>query len=224
MFDDCFLITVAGESSIYLLVCSFNRALTTDLGNLNNASVVLPKRSVTISSSPTSVDALVCPAELVQTLTTAKLTLASGDNHVRLIASDLLTITEDTTTAIEPYVVTKEFFSSRLDQSSRVNSVSLVCAGVGSVAVGVVHPSNDYVDRYTPVTVWQFTSATYQGEPMLNAAYPTYAVRTSAGDTNVIVLRQLGVQERWQLALKLSDVRLLGMQFITSVKSRKRLR
>lgn len=224
VFDDCFLFSVPGESAVYLLVCSFSRTLNTDLLNLNNPSVTLPKRSVTITHMPTNVDALVCPAEFVQTMTTNKVALASGDNHVRLIGADSLLLTENDTNVISAYLVTKAFFGGRLDQSSRVSSVSLMCAGVGSVSATIVHPSNDYVDRSSSITTWQFTSSTYQGEPMLNAAYPTYSIRTNAGDTNVLTLRQLGIQERWQLGIKLSDVRLLGMQFITNVKSRKRLR
>jgi len=224
--DDGFYFTVPADSVTYMLVCAFDKNTSVDLSNFTY-SYSLPGRSVTVGNLPTSVNALVCPSELVQMLTANKVVQASGSNHVRSLFGDSFTIQEYPTSQVFPidsYVVTKAFFGSRLDQSSRIASVNIMLAGVGSVAVAVVHPTNDYTDRATRIDVWNINSNSYQGEPMLNAAYPKYNIRSSSGDTNVIRLRQLGISEAWSLALKITDVSLLGFQFITNVKSRKRLR
>lgn len=224
--DDGFYFNVPGDGVTYMLICTFDKASSTDLSNFN-FSYTLPGRWCNVTNLPSSVDALVCPSELVQLLTTEKVVQTSGSNHVRSLTGKSFTVIEYAAGQVLPidaYVVSKAFYGSRLDQSSRVASVNIMLAGVGSVAVAVVHPTNDYTDRATRIDVWNINSNGYQGEPMLNAAYPKYNIRSSSGDTNVIRLRQLGISEAWSLALKITDVSLLGFQFITNVKSRRRLR
>lgn len=216
----------AGESSTYLMVASFGKQLTTDFVNFSGVSFSIPQRSALVTHMPSSVDGLCTPAELASTIApTQKLVVASGDNSVLLLGGGSVLLTEPDVTTINSSLVTKAFFGGRLDQSARVASVSLMLAGTGDLITSVFYPSNNYSDRTASFELWTLTDATYQGEPMLNAAYPSYGVRASAGNTNVIKLRQLGISESWQLALKLGNtLRLLGLQFETHVKSRKRLR
>lgn len=224
-----FTFLVAGNvGEQHLLICSFSQTQTTDLSNFSSVfSYSLPGRSITLTHLPTNVDNLVCPAELVQLLTTAKVTLASGSNHVRLIGSDSTFVVEYPTTnaplPIDCYLVTKAFFSDRVDRAHRIRGISLLFAGAGSVTGALVQPTDDFVDRLNVIESWVVGEQTQQGEQMLNAAYPRYAARASAGNSNLVKLKLLGITEAWQMALRLNNVRLLGYQWDTSVKSRKRL-
>lgn len=227
--DSGFYFTVAGESSTNLLVCSFDSSQPTDLSNFSSVfGYSLPGRSLTITHKPTSCNALVCPAELLALFTTAKHTLASGDNHARLIGSDSALVTEylshTSALPIDSYMVSKAFFANRLDQSSRIQSISLILAGVGSVWGALVQPTNDYSDRAVAIEQWLIGDQLYEGEPMLNAAFPRTQVRANAGNTSLAKLMLLGISESWQIAMRLNNISLLGLQFNTLVKSRKRLR
>lgn len=227
--DGFYFIANDGALTQSLLSCQWDNASTNDVSNLGGFFPLdLPGRSVNITQAPTNVDALVCPAELLKLLSPANIVLSPGSNHARTVGETSVSIVESVA-GVQPlpvtaYAVSKVFLTDRMDRANRVRSVNLMLTeSVGSFSIAFVQPTNDLVDRAQTVETY-LIGTNEMGEPLLNNEFPAYQIRASAGNTNNVKIRSTGISEGWAVALKFNGVGIAGLQFDTSVKSRRRLR
>lgn len=227
--NDGFYFIVSQPFNSSMLSCTWDTNSSTDVSNLSGFfPQPLLGRAVTLTQSPTNVDSLVCPAELLKLLSSANIVLSPGKNHARCVGVSSVTITESST-ILEPmpihcYFVSKAFIGDKIDRAYRLRSVNLIVSGQpGSVSIAFVQPTNDLVDRAQTIDTY-LIGTNEMGEPLLNNEYPQYQVRASAGNTTIIKASATGISEGWQVAIKFNGIGLAGMQLDTSRKSRKRLR
>lgn len=232
-FDGFFFIVPSNDPlENALLSCVFTDTQANDLANLGGwFAYALPGRSVTVGVNPTNVDALVVPAELVKLVTpTAPVVVTTGDNNLRCYGTDTLVTIQEYPSSTAPlpvwsYMVTKAFTSDRLDRANRIRGVSVLSTGTGFLGVRFGMVGDAYADRADEVLVYTIGAPTYTGELLLNAAIPQYVVRGYEGNTINTKIRTAGIREAWNLAMQITTgLGLIGLQFDTSVKSRKRLK
>lgn len=200
----------AGSFAAY--VCKWTET-NTDLANAATAllpSTIVNSRSLSVSGSPTPANSLVTPAELIETLD-SRLTMAFGDNTVQTTDGSTVAVSEysggSVPAPILSYLVTKAFYPSKLEPSSRARAYTLLLTGSGTLLSKLVS------DRPQPIETTIINSS---GSVQQRA---NEAVRVVAGDTVQVRLRLFGITKDWQVALKLgSGLKLLGFQSDTSLK------
>jgi hypothetical protein len=224
-----------GNHTVYL--CQWDNAVTTDLSNaLDNlltgspairTDAIIPGSSLLVTASPTDVNSLCTPAELIETLDTAKaanLVVAYGENHARVSIGSDITLTEHSggrqPAPILSFYVSKAFMSDKLLRNNRIRAVNLLISGTGEILTGLLFPNKD-VSNVSQA--FERTSVNLLS-PGIVRANTNVATRTANGDLVNLRLRLVGVGEGWVLACQLTqDIVLLGYQFDTSTKKRGRL-